>query len=259
MKKNQIVEIINRYCVNKEEPDFDGSEVIGSILVHSYLFVRPGDDSKKFMTSVLKSLTKGVEEAINNYLEEKYLANLEDYILCSTSRSVLDVVREMFDKDYFKKQCICFEEDEDEYDESLLDKYLVMLNKEQVYKFMVNIDWLSEIMGLFSNWRDPWWRKEINACCREMDSSIPCINCDFEAYSAFTENQPMYMFDYMSKETFIKICRKAITKDVILAGNLAKTLYYTDDYSLIDSYARIAELFQRLFDMDVYNPQITYI
>jgi len=226
MTNKQIIDAINRYCVNNEEPQkgLDGSEIIYTMLSHSYFFVTPGEKSKKLMEEIVTSITKSVEVGINHYFDLYQLTSLEFEIFNSVAKSTLSIVRKFFDKDYFENQCAIFDEEEEGYDEALLDKYLFMLDEKQLYEYMAVIDWKWEILGLFETWPDSFKIR------KAIDNST-------------------------NKEDVAKINRQSITKDLILAGNMAKALYYSNDSTLVDTYARIASTLKKLFDVDVYNPK----
>ncbi len=54
MKNSEIIYYIDRYCAQKK--DFDSplnTDLAFTMLAHGYLYIRPGEDTEKFVSDVL--------------------------------------------------------------------------------------------------------------------------------------------------------------------------------------------------------------
>ena len=142
MKNREIIQFINRYCANKEDLDVNSNaDLAYAILAHGYLYVQPGNPTEKFTLRVIEALKVGATDGFNNYLEDECCSwSLDEWIRISMASTALQVAREEFDKKYFKKQIKILEPDE-ECDDVLLDKYLNLMNKEQLVAFMDEVNY----------------------------------------------------------------------------------------------------------------------
>ena len=255
MKNNQIINLINRYCANKEELDAINTDVAYTILAHGYLFVKPGEDTDNFMRELAECLKIGVEKDVDNYLGKMFEPTpIEDFICFSIAKTALKIARKAFDAQYFEEQCALLDGYEEECDEKLLEKYLYLLNEKQFCDFKNLIDESSALFNIFIDSGELCVEIEANKLCHKIDASVPSVFKEMKAYLEYRKNNPNYYLNYLDKETLTSLLCRKLTKDVILATNMARTLYYTNDCRLIYCYAEMVIILQRIFNIDVYNP-----
>lgn len=257
MKNIEICEYIKRFCVNKEECGYHNNDIVYSILAHGFLFVKAGKETDRFMVDLARSLKYGVDEGVTAYFEEGCVSSVVDCIYNSVAQVAIDIARNAFDADYYNKQLNRMDMNEEESDVSILDKYMALLDEEHLYEFMCLVGSLTFFQDVFGEWKDECtvWDK-LYIACRELDRSIPDKENDWGAYNKFVDSCPRYMFDYLSKESIVSVYRKVITKNEILAGNMARALYYSGDIMMVGSYTRMIAAIQRMFNIDVYKPSV---
>ena len=64
-----------------------------------------------------------------------------------------------------------------------------------------------------------------------------------------------YMFDYLSKETIVKIILDHIVSHKVLAGNLAKALYYCKDQDMAVYYALLSRSCQTFYGVNAFEAE----
>jgi hypothetical protein len=168
--------------------------------------------------------------------------------------TALKVARKMFDKEYFEKQ-IASLDPEEECDSTLLDKYLNLMNKEQLRGFMDDMYCGSGNYLAFSYF-DLWFKinNELNERCRKVNPLIPERPSD--EHRLFHQRNPYYMFDYLSKEEIVDAIKRGIVFNKSLAGHLARLTYNTSDTGFMDYYIELISTYERVFGRDIYNPDI---
>ena len=140
MKNSEIIEYINSYCSNNNELDtvFD-ADLVYTILAHEYLYVKPGIDTEYFFMDVFNALENGTVEGINMFIEESVgCCPLDECIRICLAEELLEDARVSFNNEYFEYQIKHLDPDE-ECDGNLLDKYLNLMNKEQLCDFFYNV------------------------------------------------------------------------------------------------------------------------
>lgn len=256
MKNCEIVQYIERFCANKEEIDCLNTDLAYAILAHGYLYVRPGEAADKFKLEIINVLNAGVEEGVNNYLEDIYESwPLDEWIRMAIAQFALNVARDAFDADYFEEQCALLDDYED-CDKKILDKYLKLMEKEQLLLFMDEVSYYRARYVVFSNFEiEHKVNKELHELCRNLDPTLPDMD-DVLKYLRFREKHPDYMFDYLSVEDIANAFRKVITRDVGLAGHLARMIYYTNNTYTMEQYVELIGSYERTFGKDIYDPDI---
>lgn len=260
MKNREIIEFIDRFCAHDEELDtISNADLAYAILAHGYLYIKPGKPTKKFMQRVVESLKSGMVNGVNNYLENMEYSTfpLDKRIHISMAETVLQVVREEFDKKYFKKQSILLDPDE-VCDDALLDKYLNLMNEEQLHTFMNNISYCRAYYVAFSNCEiESIIMDELHEHCYTVNPTLPEKAYGLD-YLRFVEKNPCYMFDCLSKEEIINAIKREIVWDKSLAGHMARVLYNTGSINSIEPYINLIGSYARTFGGDIYKPDIFY-
>ena len=262
MKNCEIINFINHYCRDTEEwDDYINTDLVFSVVAHGYLYVRPGEDTEKFSMKIMNAIASAVDEGVKNYLGvDGYAWPFETWLRIALARATLIVAKEVFDADYFEEQCACLDPNEEEDGEFLLNKYLNLMNKEQLADFE---GWINEwktcyyVFTTVETWREV--QNHFNEMCRKINPSIPSMDNGL-VYLAYREKHPEFdMYDYLSKEEVVKGISREIIFDRALAGHMARIFYNTHDTSTIEIYVELVSHYRSVFNRDIYTPdQIFY-
>ena len=262
MKNYEIINFINHYCANEEEwNDYMNIDLVFAVVAHGYLYVRPGEATEEFSMKIMNSISSAVEEGVNNYLGEYgFTWPFETWIRISLAKVALNVAREAFDADYFEEQCALLDSNEEEEGEYLLNKYLNLMDKEQLVSFEQWVDeWKTDYYVFTTVETRLNVHKHFNELCRRIDLSIPSMD-NAREYFAYAEKHPEFdMYDYLSKEEIVEGVSREIIFDRSLAGHMARLFYNTHDTSTIEIYVELVSNYRSIFNMDIYTPyQIFY-
>lgn len=262
MKNHEIINYISHYCSSKEEwDDYLNTDLVFAVVAHGYLYVRPGEATEEFSMKLMNSIASAVEEGVKNYLgADGFTWPFETWIHISLAKAALSIAREKFDIDYFEEQCARLDPNEEEEGEYLLNKYLNLMDKEQLAAFE---EWVNE-------WKTDYYvfttvetrhevKKHFNEICRRINPSIPSMDNALE-YFAYEEKYPEFdMFDYLSKEEITRGISREIIFDRSLAGHMARIFYDTHNTNLIEVYVELVSIYRSMFNRDIYTPhQIFY-
>lgn len=256
MTNQNIIKTIKKVCGKEGYADF-GMDSIYAVLAHSYYFVRPGKNFDVFHAELGKAMSKGAKNGAIKFAKRKWKGSIESCVGWEASAMVLKVMRDFFDEKYFEEQ-IARMADEKHNDEKLLDKYLNLFDEAQLKKFIGVVDWLSLNSKLFMDMDSVDMHNTFNDLCREIDPSIPSNHSeDFNEIRRCFEmrmNNFWYMFDYLTKEKIAQIVREHITDHIILAGNVAKVLYYCGDQYMTIDYAILMNSCLSFYNVNIFNP-----
>ncbi len=259
MKNREIIQFIDRYCAHKEDLDVNSNaDLAYTILAHGYLYVKPGKPTEKFTLRVIEALKVGATDGFNNYLEDEYCSwSLDEWIRISMANTALQVAREEFDKKYFKKQIKLLELDE-ECDDALLDKYLNLMNKDQLATFMDEVSYYRAHYLTFTCIDvETEITDELHERCRKVNPLLPEKAHGLE-YLSFREKNPNYLLDYLSKEEIVSAIKREIIWNNSLAGHVARMLYNTNSVGVMESYIELISTYEYTFHKDIYKPHIFY-
>jgi hypothetical protein len=87
------------------------------------------------------------------------------------------------------------------------------------------------------------------------NTSIPATMSGYN-YFSFRQENPYYLFDYLSRKEIIDAIKCAIVSNKSLAGHLARLTYNTSDTGFMDYYIELISTYERVFGRDIYNPDI---
>ncbi len=259
MKNSEIFQFIDRFCAHDEELDtISNADLAYAILAHGYLYVRPGTPTEKFTVRVIEALKVGAAEGFDNYLEDECCSwSLDEWIRISMANAALKIARKAFDKKYFKKQILHLDPDE-ACDDTLIDKYLNLMSKEQLIAFM---DYVSYCRARYCTFTTIEIEKEImdelHERCRQVNPQLPAKTYGLE-YLSFREKNPDYMFDYLSNEEIANAIKREIIWNKSLAGHVVRMLYNTNSVGTMDSYIELISSYEHVFKGDIYKPDIFY-
>lgn len=261
MKNCEIVQYINRYCAHNNDLNTNtNADLAYAILAHGYLYVRPGDPTERFALNVIESLKVGATDGINMYLEYDYDCTpwpLEERVRSSMAKEALKIARASFNKRYFENQVAHLDPDE-EGDESLLDKYLKLMDKERLLDFLYKVADCSMFYYAFSDVTVHDIKDELHERCRKMDSSLPEARYDYKRGVSLEDEDPYYMADYLSNEEIIDAIERSIVDNKSLAGHVARNFYYTNNLESMEPYINLIATYERAFRSDIYKPDICY-
>ena len=234
MKNREIIQYIDRYCAHDEELNciFD-ADLVYTILAHEYLYVKPGIDTEHFLRDVYSALVDGTMEGISMFeVEIVGCCPLYECIRICMADWLLGVAQKSFNNEYFEHQIKHLDPDE-ECDGNLLDKYLNLMNKEQLCDFFYNVCRYSVCYSVFSGGDiAPKIDDELHKCC------------------------PYYMADYLSHDESADAIKRVIVDSKALAGHVARRFYYTNDFDSLHLYILLLSTYERVFQKELYKPEI---
>lgn len=259
MKNSEIIQFIDRFCAYDEELDVvNNADLAYAILAHGYLYIRPGKPTQKFALKVVEALKVGARVGFDNYLKDGCRSwPLDEWVRISMAESALKIARKMFEKKHFERLCALLDPDE-ECDKSLLDKYLNLMNNEQLCAFMSEVSFCRANYLAFSTFEtEVEIRDGLHERCREINPMLPETTSGYK-YVSFVSNNPQYLFDYLSKEEIVSAIKSEIVCNKTLAGHMARMLYNTNDACFMEPYIELISTYERIFGGDIYKPDIFY-
>ena len=250
MKNLEIIHYIDRFCARGEELDSNSNADLSyTILAHGYLYIRPGEHTEKFFSDVLDALKVGACNGIEKYRRCYFHScSLGDWMRIYMAKEALNVAKEAFDETYFKRQISRLDPDE-ECDESLLNKYLKLMDKKKLLDFLHMWIYDSPYYFAFAN-TDLSVYEELHECCCKKDALLTK-----EWYDYF-EDDPYYMSDYLSNEEIIDVIERAMGGNERLAGHFARRFYDTGDDDYMHPYLDLISSYELATGRDIYDPQI---
>jgi hypothetical protein len=258
MKNREIIQYIDRYCAHDEELNciFD-ADLAYTILAHEYLYVKPGIDTEYFLRDVYSALVDGTMEGISMFEAEIVgCCPLDECIRICMAERLLWVAQESFNNEYFEHQIKHLDPDE-ECDGNLLDKYLNLMNKEQLCDFFYNVCRYSVCYSVFSGGDIAFEiEDELHKCCREMDPALPKERYDSKRNVSYRKEHPYYIADYLSHDEIADAIKRVIVNNKTLAGHVARQFYYTNDFDSLYLYITLISTYERVFRKDLYKPEI---
>lgn len=258
MKNREIIQYIDRYCAHDEELNciFD-ADLAYTILAHEYLYVKPGIDTEYFLRDVYSALVDGTMEGISMFEAEVVgCCPLDECIRICLAEKLLGYARKSFNHEYFEQQKKHLDPDE-ECDGNLLDKYLNLMNKEQLCDFFFNVCRYSVCHSVFSCGDiAPKIDDELHKCCREMDPALPKERYDSKLNVSYRQEHPYYMADYLSHDEIADAIQRVIVDSKALAGHVARQFYYTNDFDSLHLYILLLSTYERVFRKELYKPEI---
>ena len=258
MNNKHVIEIIEDLCIRNEIPSLIDGDFVYTVVTYGYYFVKPGRDTKRFKKALKSALIKGLAAGTNDFVKTLGAYPIEVCNWHTVSGKLLKVVRKFFDREYFEAQKTVLLNDELN-DEVLLSQYLDMLDQNQLFYFKKGAEYFSLSCDLFQAVDAPYINVLLTEKCREVDSSIPAADVEISKWYEFVKEKPQFMFDYLGKTEVAKIIDDFVARDRVLAGNLARALYYTRDYDASMFYSIMAHTFERMCGSAPYGvkPEFT--
>lgn len=243
LKNNkEVIERISRVCGKHLEYEGDAIEAVFSTAFHAYYFVKPGKATKKFVKKLAQNTIKGIKEGTELSNETGY--NITDCAAACLIPRIVKLCGKSFDARWFECQISAI--DDDEFDDTLLHRYVERFDAEQtshIFQLIVHHGYKQNFYMSEDGYRALW--AELNSECKKIDINLPEINGDYTTF-------PMFIFDCLDKTIISKILLKHITKDKDLAGYVARMLYYTEPIDAME-YQDVAMSYVDLFGFRVFD------
>lgn len=260
MVTRQIFDVITKVAASGCEYENPRSDEVFTALMHGYLYVRPGKDTEHFSFVLEEEFQNSEIAGAKMYAEHCGMVSLNDCLqLAAISRGKRHVMN-FFDKEYFEQQSSIMAGDE-AYDEKLFINYMKKFDKETMLNFFKLIVSLKNVEKGSSYFMSGFNSKDmlfaLNAECRRVDQSVPVMRAGIQdkAYTELITQRPFYFFDVLDIKTIAKILVQYIDQNKIMAGHIAKMLFYTD-VETARKYTIIALYCEEQLGMDLFNPVI---
>ena len=197
MNKSEIINAINEiYELETIGFDFDMNKLVTAVENYDY-YVKPGNQRRTFMERFGTVLCMKPEN------EKNYLDWLNQIV------GMIHLVKTTFDKEYFDAQVAVSQVP---MNKELVKNHLSSLTRKQLKKFITFVISGRLNYGLFIsnvNSTDMW--AELNERCVRKDSRIPKM--DRADYHELCPKDPLYCFDYLSKQVIVDVFCNYIDKD----------------------------------------------
>ena len=223
MEQNKIITIIKR--ISKQNPH-KGQFILSEpfvCLVNSYYYVKPGEDSNQFFRDIEYMIAESYRLSKLQHNEQNGNDSFALTLQSTAAQLSVSLINESFNEKYFESQ-INRIDIEDLDDKELLKKYLNLLSKKQLKQFLA----LGDQLFTINDTEYESERQHFNDECRKVDMSIPSIHNNYKDYIKFEWENPLYYYDYLSKDTIVEILLEHRETDLDLAVFTAKALFHSD-------------------------------
>jgi hypothetical protein len=253
MEQKKIITAIRRLSKQDAKSGrFMLCEVFASI-INGYYYVAPGIESDYFFKRIKSIISMSYRYAdeqkpfFDGTVKDQYAMALQS---CA-AQMCAQLINEMFDENYFEHQ-LKLMSIEDESDDVLLKKYLSALDNKKLKVFLQLIKDGDRVRHM-SDKKMRRMRRELNAECCQLDTSIPNISKSYATYEAFEKENPLYFCECLSKETIVSILLKYMDRDLDVAVYTSKILYYSDCREAYN-YLTLAFYFQNYWENNALRP-----
>ena len=214
MTNKNVIEIIDRLM------DFDADKIIYNstevftAIAHGYYYIRPGKKMSSFIDKIVKIIDKDCKAAAKQYGKaNNTLSNAE--IWGRTVADVLLVARSMFDAEYYTSQVSRMVMHE-EYDESLLKRYLYWLDEEELKSVFEGLLTFKRDFDIFiSDLNFDMMMEELRDCSLRIIKYNPWYMKDYGKHVDYIDNNWDFCFEYLRRETIIDIICKYANEDPV--------------------------------------------
>jgi hypothetical protein len=256
MTNKNVIEIINRLMdPDADKVAYNATEVFTAI-VHGYYYIRPGKDTVRFIKRINKILTDAHKIAFRNCAETKDGVPFEAWLLGKMSSDMFSVARTMFDREYYTSQTARMVMHE-KYDESLLERYMYWLDESELKSVFEGILTFKSSLDIFVS--DDNFDKmmvELKECSLNVIKYNPWYRKDYDKHVAYVENNWDFCFEYLSKETIVKVICSFVDIEPVLLAHMIKAFKYADAKTAAE-YTGVALWLMGEFEQDIFDPQIT--
>ena len=253
MTNRDVIEIINR-AMSPEATKFafSASEVFTAI-IHGYYYIRPGKNRSKFLKKINKILADNWKDRSKMDTETKDGLSFEVYLLGKMAGEALFVARSMFDEEYYASQ-IQLMPTHEEYDDSLLERYLYRLSDEELKTVFEGIlTFKGEMDAFISDDKFDDMMEELEARSIKVIENDPWYMRDYDKHLAKIDNDWDFCFEYLCRESIIDVICRHIDEDPVMLASMIKTLKYSDVRSAAEYTVLAFELYYG-YEVDIFDP-----
>ena len=244
MKTEKVLNIIEQVETTEMDSMYFSPDGVLVALMHAYHYVKP-EDTERFMFILYDTVERGECLGLSMYKDEYGLS------LSACNRSAIAklgsyLVKDCFNWEYYTAhlKTLDFEE---EYDKELLQKYVYRLNKEQMKNFLIAVTALRN-----KETGEYYFFSDDNRSFVDLELSYAEENPD--SSQRVSEN-PSYFVENLCLETIADTLLGQIDKHHVMAGHLAKMMYYYNDKMARD-YLEFALYCEEKLDMDPFDDNV---
>ena len=256
MTNKDVINIINRLVHSSEQNVAYNAEEAFTAIVHGYYYIRPGNDTARFLTKINEILNKAWRDLNKNHSETKHGGPYDVWLYGKMSAEAISVARSLFDHDYYESQCKNMVMRE-KYDESLLERYMYWLDEKELRSVFEGIlTFKGNYDAFISDENFDKMMEELQECSMVVIQDDPWSMKDYDKHIDYIDNNWDFPFEYITKETIITVVCKYIDDPVMLA-HMIKAFKYTNDTFTAADYTNLALGLTNGFELEIFNPTIT--
>jgi hypothetical protein len=187
------------------------------------------------------------------YVESKDGLPFEVYLWGNMAGEALLIARSMFDKDYYNSQISRMVMDE-EYDETLLERYLYWLDEEELRSVFEGVlTFKSEWDALISDKNFDCMMEELKECSLNVIENSPWHMKNYDEHIANIDNNWDFCFEYLCRESIIETIRSYVDEDPVMLASMIKAFKYADVPTAAD-YTNLAMWLAYVYELDIFDP-----
>lgn len=256
MTNKDVINIINRLVCSSEQKVAYSTDEAFTAIVHGYYYIRPGNDTARFLTKINKILENAWRDLNKNRSETKHGVPYDVWLYGKMSAEAISIARSLFDQAYYESQCKNMVMRE-KYDESLLERYMYWLDEKELRSVFEGIlTFKGNYDAFISDENFDKMMEELQECSMVVIQDDPWSMKDYDKHIDYIDNNWDFPFEYITKETIITVVCKYIDDPVMLA-HMIKALKYTSATSTAAEYTALALAFRNGFELEIFNPTIT--
>ena len=255
MTNKDVINIINRLvCSNEQNVAYNADEVFTAI-AHGYYYIKPGNDTARFLTKINEILNKAWRDLNKNHSETKHGVPYDVWLYGKMSAEAISVARSLFDHDYYESKCKNMVMRE-KYDESLLERYMYWLDEKELRSVFEGIlTFKGNYDAFISDENFDKMMEELQECSMVVIQDDPWYMKDYDKHVSYIDNNWDFPFEYITRETIITVVCKYIDDPVVLA-HMIKVFKHTDTSTAAD-YTALVLWFTDMFELEIFSPTIT--
>ena len=256
MTNKNVIEIIDRLMdPNVNCMVFNANEVFTAI-AHGYYYIRPGRDTAKFVKQINKILVQARKARHKAHNQKTNGVPFDEWLMGKMSADAFYLAKTMFDQEYYESQVERMTMHE-EYDESLLERYMYWLNDEELQSVFTGfVTFKLQYDAFISDENFELMETEIEEKCVAVVQNSSCYTENYDMHMDCIYNTPDGFFMYLCKESIIDTICKYVDKDPLMLACLVKAFKYSTPHTAAE-YTGLAMLLDYEFELDIFDPPIT--
>lgn len=256
MTNKDVIEIIDRLMdPNATRAVYYADEVF-CLIAHGYYYIRPGKATDRFIKQINKILVRGRKTRRKTHDKEIGGIPFEDWLIGRMSTEAFCIARSMFDSEYYASQVAKMSMYE-EYDESLLERYMHLLDDEELKSVFEGLVTFKLAYNAFiSDENFELLEEEFEEKCVAVVQNSSCYAANHDMHMDCIYNNPYSIFTYLRKDTIIDTVCKYVDKDPLMYACLVKAFKYSNPHTAAE-YTGLAIILDYEFEFNIFNPEIT--